>query len=270
MVGTIAVASGFEQGCCQLGTGQLADAVATFTLLIEQDPLDWQSLANRALAHYQLVAYDLAFDDYYRALQIQPMALQVQTNFAVLLKELGQLDVAENLLRQVLQVAPDQVDAWSNLGIVLECRMQYAEAEHCHRQAIALAGPNPARLTNLGNTLTLACRPEQAVQAYQQALQLDTGFASARYNQSIPLFMLGRYAEAWPCYEARWQTILTPRFTERRWRGEPLGTATLLLWSEQGLGDSLQMARFLPLIRQRYPAATLILSCQLALPVWPD
>lgn len=73
--------------------------------------------------------------------------------------------------------------------------------------------------------------------------------------------LAGRYAEAWPYYEARWEAILQPRHRERRWQGQALDASVLLLWAEQGLGDSLQMARFLPRLRAEHPRARLLLAC---------
>jgi tetratricopeptide (TPR) repeat protein len=255
----------FDQGNQQLSTGQWAEAITSFSLLLQQQPEDWQALANRAQAYFRSGAYDKSLDDYCLALNLRPGSVNLLTNFSVLLKELGQLELAENLLRQALQLEPEHADAWSNLGSVLLYRMQYDQASQCHIHAMELAGASAARWNNLGNALTGGLHLEDAVEAYDHALALDPDCHDARYNQSIPLLLLGRYLQAWPQYEARWQCILTPRLTDLRWRGENLEHKTLLIWSEQGLGDSLQMVRFIPLIHARFPSARLILSCPASL-----
>jgi len=251
----------FSAGNQDLAAGRLQAAIAAFSQILLEQADDWQALGNRALAHYRAGAYDKSLQDYCLALQIRPDADHLLTNFAVLLKELGQLASAEALLRQALQQNARNADAWSNLGIVRQHQLRYEQAVHCHIQAMEIAGASPARWTNLGNALTGALQLEQALEAYQHALELQPDYHEARYNQSIPLLTLGRYRQAWPAYEARWQTILRPRFTRARWQGEALESGTLLLWSEQGLGDSLQMVRYLPLIRVAHPRARLVLSC---------
>lgn len=251
----------FELGNRLLADGDLAGATAAFTRQLELRPDDWQALANRALAGYRVGAYDKALDDYCRALPLQPDSPNLLTNFAALLKELGQLDAAEELLLKALGLAPDHADAWSNLGIVRLYRMRYDQAAQCQINAIERGGHSAARWTNLGNALTGGLHLDDAIEAYRNALSLEPDNADARYNLSIPLLTLGRYREAWPYYEARWQSILTPRLTERRWQGEALGARSLLVWSEQGLGDCLQMARFLPLLHRREPEARLMLAC---------
>lgn len=57
---------------------------------------------------------------------------------------------------------------------------------------------------------------------------------------------------------------MQPRYRERAWQGQDLGQQHLLVWAEQGLGDTLQMVRFLPSLQQRYPAARITLACQTA------
>jgi len=255
----------FDLGNQQLTAGQWVLAIESFSRILQQEPQDWQSLANRAQAYFRSGAYDKALDDYCLALQLQPGSANLLTNFAILLKELGQLELAESLLRQALQLEPGHADAWSSLGSVLLYRMQYDQASECHIHAMELAGASAARWNNLGNALTGGLHLDDAIEAYDNALALDPDCHDARYNQSIPLLLQGRYQEAWPAYEARWQCILTPRLTERRWQGEPLAQNTLLLWSEQGLGDSLQMVRFIPLVHARHPEARLILSCPASL-----
>lgn len=251
----------FQSGNQQLAAGQLPQAIETFSQLIQQCPDDWQALSNRAMAYFQSGAYDKSLDDYCQALKLHSGSSNLLANFAVLLKELGQLDLAENLLQQALQLDPGHADAWSNLGIVRLYRMQYDAAAQCQIRALELAGASAARWINLGNAFTGGLHLEEAVEAYQNALALEPDNHDARYNLSIPLLTLGRYPEAWPAYESRWQSILNLRFSLHRWQGQPLGTATLLLWSEQGLGDSLQMVRFIPQIRAANPDARLVLSC---------
>ena len=251
----------FARGNQLLASGQWALAIAAYSELLQLAPQDWQALANRAMAYYRAGTYDKSLDDYCLALSLRPDSPNLLANFAVLLKELGQLELAEKLLLQALESQPDHADAWSNLGIVRQHQLHYDAAAQCHIRAMEHGGASAARWTNLGNALTGGLYLEQALEAYEQALALDGACHEARYNMAIPLLTLGRYREAWPAYEFRWQTILTPRYHEARWQGEALGRRRLLIWSEQGLGDSLQMARFIAPLRVAHPEARLILAC---------
>lgn len=254
------MAEAFERGNRLAAAGQFEAAIAAFDHCLACDAGDWQALANRANARMKLKQYPQALDDYLQAAALNPAAGSIKCNLAVLLKELGELALAESLLRELLTAEPGHVDGWSNLGVVLQYALRYDESIACQRRAIELGGPSPARLNNLGNAASCALRLDEAGEAYRAGLILAPGDADLSFNLSIALFLQGRYDEAWPMYEARWSSVLVPRYRERRWQGEALGGQTLLLWAEQGLGDTLQMVRFLPELRQRHPDARLVLA----------
>lgn len=251
----------FEQGNRLAAEGRWREAEQAFGQCLRRNAKDWQALANRANARLRQGDSARALDDYLAAAALNPQSVNIKCNLAVLLKELGELELAEALLREALAAEPEHVDAWSNLGVVLQHRLQYQEAIACHLRAIELAGASPARCNNLGYACTCALLLDDAIAVLQGGLELDPNDANLGFSLSIALLLAGRYAEAWPYYEARWDAILQPRHRERRWQGQALDASALLLWAEQGLGDSLQMARFLPRLRAEHPRARLLLAC---------
>jgi len=252
----------FAQGNRLMAAGQYPQAIACFDACLQSDPQDWQAWLNRGNARMALRQLDRALEDYLQASALQPQASSVKVNLAVLLKELGELALAEALLREVLAQEPHHADAWSNLGTICYYQADYAQAMHCQQQALAVAGDSPARLNNLAMACIAALQPQQAEYALHRALALPAAPAVCRFNLAVALLMQGRYAEAWPYYEARWEGLLQPRWPAQRWQGQPLVGKTLLLWAEQGLGDTLQMARFVPLLRAANPDAHIVLAVQ--------
>lgn len=252
----------FAQGNRLMAAGQLQQAIACFDACLQANPQDWQAWLNRGNARMALRQLDLALEDYLQASALQPQASSVKVNLAVLLKELGELALAEALLREVLAQEPGHADAWSNLGTICYYQADYAQAMHCQQQALAVAGDSPARLNNLAMACIAALQPQQAEHALRRALALPAAPAVCRFNLAVALLMQGRYAEAWPYYEARWEGLLQPRWPAQRWQGQPLAGKTLLLWAEQGLGDTLQMVRFVPLLSAANPGAHIVLAVQ--------
>lgn len=252
----------FESGNRLMAAGQLQQAIACFDACLQANPQDWQAWLNRGNARMALRQLDLALEDYLQASALQPQASSVKVNLAVLLKELGELALAEALLREVLAQEPHHADAWSNLGTICYYQADYAQAMHCQQQALAVAGDSPARLNNLAMACIAALQPQQAEHALRRALALPAAPAVCRFNLAVALLMQGRYAEAWSYYEARWEGLLQPRWPAQRWQGQPLAGNTLLLWAEQGLGDTLQMVRFVPLLRAANPGAHIVLAVQ--------
>ena len=252
----------FEQGNQLMAAGQHQQAIACFDRCLQDNPQDWQAWLNRGNARMALRQLNLALEDYLQASTLQPQASSVKVNLAVLLKELGELALAESLLREVLGQEPGHADAWSNLGTICYYQADYAQAMHCQQQALALAGDSPARLNNLAMACIAALQPQRAEQQLRRALALPDAPAVCRFNLAVALLMQGRYAEAWPYYEARWEGMLQPRWPAQRWQEQPLAGKTLLLWAEQGLGDTLQMVRFVPQLRAANPDAHIVLAVQ--------
>ena len=113
--------------------------------------------------------------------------------------------------------------------------------------------------SNRGNALLRLGRCTEALAAHEKAAALDPLNPGVRYNLALTQLRLGRYAEGWAEYEIRWSfRDIHPRprrFAQTRWAGETLltspKTASLFIYSEQGLGDTLQFLRYLPLVAQR-------------------
>jgi len=111
--------------------------------------------------------------------------------------------------------------------------------------------------SNRGNALLRLGRIQEALEAHQKAVALDPAHPGARYNLALTQIRMGDYAQGWPNYEIRWAfRDVHPRprrFPQPRWRGEPLldrpaNQRRLFLYAEQGLGDTLQFVRYLPLV----------------------
>lgn len=94
-------------------------------------------------------------------------------------------------------------------------------------------------------------RLDEAKEALAKAADLHSNFAEAYIEQAHCCLAQGDFSQGWLLYEWRWQTTqfqsLLLQSTRPRWLGQqPLDGKTLLLWSEQGLGDTLQFVRFVP------------------------
>ncbi len=103
----------------------------------------------------------------------------------------------------------------------------------------------------------------EAAAAYRQALALAPDYADAHFGLGVTLLMQGEWALGWPEYEWRWRTrnFSVPTYAQGRgWDGGALAGRTIVLYAEQGLGDTLQFARYAPLVRER--GGRVLIRCQ--------
>jgi len=174
----------------------------------------------------------------------------------------GQLDDAIAAYRQCLALDPAFPHARYNLGVALGDAAQYAEAME-HLQAVLATEPERAEAYNsLGYLAGRQRQPHQAVAYYERAIALNPHYAQAHFNLGMTLLQLGDYPRGFAEYEWRWQTgQFTPfRCPHPRWDGRPIPDHTLLIHTEQGAGDAIQFARYLPLAAQR--CGKLLLVCR--------
>jgi tetratricopeptide (TPR) repeat protein len=167
----------------------------------------------------------------------------------------GDLDRAEEALREAVQLDGERAEYWNTLGGALIYRKPAAEAEECFRRVIRLKPEYSKGHVNLGTALKLLGRTKEMRAEYELGLALDPESAGARYNLALADLREGGYREGWAGHEWRWKfRELKPKlrhFRQPLWRGEELAGKTILLYAEQGYGDTIQFVRYVPLVLGR-------------------
>ncbi len=162
-------------------------------------------------------------------------------------------------LGSALRLRPDYSDARYNLGVTLQGLNRHQEARTAYQLVLAREGPHADALNNLAGVCLTEARPEMAAGLYERALAANPAHGEARWNLSLAQLACGDFANGWRNYESRPKARPYP--AETAWDGEQsLAGRTVLLWSEQGLGDTVQFLRFAPEIKRR-GAARIVVEC---------
>jgi len=137
-----------------------------------------------------------------------------------------------------------------NLGVIFEATGRFDAAGEVYRRAVNAAPDDPKPQVALANHYRVTRQFVPAEAAYRRALELTPDNQAAAFNLGHVLLAMGRYAEGWPLYDLREPRLrfLENKLTFPEWKGEPLAGKRLFLWREQGFGDQIMAARFLPLL----------------------
>lgn len=196
----------------------------------------------------------LAEEHYRRALALDPAQPAVLVNLGALVKERGDVDAALGLFERAV-AAGGGAPAATNLALALHETGDLDGALARYEAAVALDPGMAIARFNFANALADAGRPEAASAQYRAALAREPGFEDARWNLAHVLLRQGDYPGGFDAFESRWHVGehkgALAAFTAPFWRGEVRSGATLLVWGEQGFGDVLQFARYVPMIAGR-------------------
>ena len=187
-------------------------------------------------------------------------------NLANLLQTTERFDEALRMYRRAGELLGLKSHVLSNLGALLRKMGRYEEARATYRRAMCLAPEDGGVYYNYGNLYRAEENLKPAIRSYRRAIACRPNNAELHWNLSLALLCDGQLGAGFDEYEWRWQYENFPskrrNFPQPLWNGEPFDGRTLLLHTEQGVGDVLQFLRFLPAIVERKGATgRIVLEC---------
>lgn len=254
--------AGYQLANLLLARGRLDEAERQYRHLLSLQPDHAGALNNLGNALRDQERTAEAADCYRRAIALDPQSALACNNLGVALMNLDQVDEALACYDQALRLNPGYADPYANraTAYLMQYRLQDALAE-CD-QAIQIDPKHAAAHHNRYCALLFQGRFAEAVEGARRTVELNPDDGESHYRYSMVLLLVERFADAWQEYEWRWKQ---PGHEEQcvpapRWRGGPLAGQTILVWTEQGYGDSLQFIRYVQLVKQQ--GATVIVECE--------
>ena len=206
--------------------------------------LNWLGLAQLQLEKYAEAEASLR-----QSLALNPKLNQARQNLGMALHKQGLLAEAASTFETALAQDPDYTSARINLANTLRMLGRHDEARQQLEQVLAAQPDSIAALNNLGTVLQDQGCANEALNCLEHAVMLAPDQAQVRWNLALTQLLLGDYTQGWANFESRWAGCAHLRGAYDKphataWRGESLQGKTLLLWAEQGFGDTVQFIRF--------------------------
>ena len=236
-----------------VGQDRLDEAKSAFRRAVALKPNSPELLCNLGVALNNMELSDEAIESFNRALELRPDFAEALTNLGVALQVVGRLAEADTVLTRAVALKPDLAAAHTNLGMLRGTQDRVDEAIACYRHAISLQIDAMEAHQNLCAVLLMHGQVDDAIEAGRRAIEISPNHHASRFNLSTALLTAGEFAEGWEDYEARPSHKEAGRRLKHGplWRLEAPRGSRVLVYSEQGLGDSIHFARYVRLVEAR-------------------
>ena len=226
-------------------------ALEVYTRALIVQPSCFAALLNRAILLKESGQEEWAIQDYGRAIKVEPLRSEAFFNRGNLYKDLKAYQLAIQDYEVALTKAPleapifnNRGNAWSHLGDRKKARADY-------ERSIELDPGYSNAYNNLGVFLHEEMELESAKRQLSRAAHLDPTLVDPLWNSGLILLLQGQLREGFELFEVRWKNPrlgLSPDPTSLNkplWLGrESIRGRTILLYCEQGLGDTLHFSRY--------------------------
>ena len=244
--------------------GSLDEAIENFRKAIDYNPGFADAHYNLGNALHMRGELDEAITCYQTALKNRPGDYEAWNNLGNAFKEKGFFDEAKAAYNKALQINPKFGLAYSNLGTVLQDQGEFEKAQEVYQRAVDIDPHFVTAFNNMGVALREQGRLGEAAVYFEKVFKSNPRDPEAHWNMAITYLLEGRFEEGWREYEWRFQrknvTVVERLFTQPRWNGGNIEGRTILLYAEQGMGDTVHFIRYAPLVAGQ--GAKVIVECQ--------
>ncbi len=251
----------FNIGNCYLETKNFEKAIQNYETTLVLEPQHQGAINNLGLAYYKLKKLDISLQHFNKALELFPEHAICYLNIGNIYRDLKKYDLALLNYNKALEKDPGIKLANVYIADVLCDTGKYEEAEKYYNLATGDRTSKALSFTNLSLDMMGQRRFKEALRYCSVALTVDENIPEVHYNRSHIYLLQGKFEKGWEEYEWR---LKRPDYPKRELKKPFLQTENIsgkiiLVYGEQGLGDSIQFVRYLPMLKEK--GAVVIFEC---------
>lgn len=244
--------------------GDQKTALKSFLLIPQGDPHYFDAQLDAGLIFMKIENTEAAIKCLCSAVKTHPSSVAALANRAIAFTKIEQYENALVDFTKCIQISQQKADVFYNRALVYRKLHDNENALADYTRAIELEENHYRAYNNRAIALRDLKHFDAAINDFDKAVMINRDFADGHWNKALTLLRIEKYEDAWPLFEYRWHspnfTSPNRNFEKPLWLGnESLDGKTILIHSEQGLGDSLQFCRYITLVRN--------LGCQVYLEV---
>ena len=230
--------------------GKFMEAIEAYQQAIRIQPNHADAYNNLGTIFINQHRIDDAIEAYRQAIQIQPNQGEAYYNLGNALHRQEKLEEAIEAYQQAIRIQPNYADAYNNLGVVLIDHEKLEESVQIYQKTLEIQPNYADAYNNLGNALREQGKLEESIRIFQKATYIQPNHAEAHNNLAMTLLLKGDFKNGWKQYEWRRQCDNFPfekrDFPQPFWEGTDPKDKSILVWTEQGIGDEIMFSSILP------------------------
>lgn len=234
----------YKQAIALAAQGTLDEAAALLEQVIDRQPDYIEAYHQLGIISYKMKNPAAAVDTFHRAIIQSPNNPDSYNNLGLLLMELNEFPDAERCFLQAIRINPNSPDFYNNLGTLFAKSMKYQEAQICYHKAISLTPDYAEVYRNLGLIHLRQNNMDESQAYFNRAIQLKPDYWQVQSVLGRVYLAQGKAELGWQQYEWRLKSPRWHALSYPRWQGERLAGKKILLYYEQGFGDTLQFVRY--------------------------
>ena len=225
-------------------------AAKIYEKVLASNPKDPDALNLLGLIYYRRHQYDEAFKLIKTAISYSPNDAAFHNNIGNIYFDTDQLDIALSHYNKSLSIDPKQADAASNIANILWKLHRYQEAEDTYDAAMKNQVKTTSYYHNMGHIYHAQKKYFEAEALHIKGLKLDPNDPQLHLDTGLLQLSLENFKEGWKNYSWGGKTTNNLRkfysLPAPQWDGSPLKDKTILIYGEQGIGDEIMFAQFIP------------------------
>ena len=255
----------FNRGNTLKALNRLEEALISFDKAIILNPNLKSAYLKRGCLYSDLNIINKAIVDFKTVISSNNHLLEAYLNCGIAYSKNDQYIEALECFNNILAINPASAEAYLNIGAALHKLRKLNEAIYNYNKAIDIYPKYAEAYSNLGKAYQELNKSNEAIDNYDKAISLITDYADAYWNKALILLVNGQLLKGFELYEWRLKNeqlgLKSRAYSQPLWNGkQTLSGKTILLYWEQGLGDTIHFCRYARLVKAL--GATVVLECQ--------
>lgn len=245
-----------KQAVTAIEAGDLGEAECALLRVLDSGHWQAKTMTNLGAIEFKREKFAIAAEWYIRCVAVDPSNSIAYAGLAACMLNLGRSEEALKYADAALAINPQEPHADTHRGVALTNLMRHEEALPSLLKGLERTPDHVPAIINLARTYRECNRYAEAIAWHSRALALDPSNVEANFSRGLAYLQLGDFRNGFAGYEWRWKMDVLKNELKKhpkpRWVGQlKLNGGTILLDEEQGIGDTIQFARYALVLADR-------------------